>query len=37
VRAIEKDVNDRIDEAVAFAEASGEPPAEWLFTDIYKD
>jgi pyruvate dehydrogenase E1 component alpha subunit len=37
VRAIEKDVNDRIDEAVAFAEASAEPPAEWLFTDIYKD
>ena len=37
VRAIEKDVNDRIDEAVAFAEGSPEPPAEWLFTDIYKD
>ncbi|MGH7335732.1 MAG: pyruvate dehydrogenase (acetyl-transferring) E1 component subunit alpha [Candidatus Rokuibacteriota bacterium] len=37
VRAIEKDVNDRIDEAVAFADASPEPPAEWLFTDIYKD
>ena len=37
VRAIEKDVSDRIDEAVAFAEASPEPPAEWLFTDIYKE
>jgi pyruvate dehydrogenase E1 component alpha subunit len=37
VRNIEKDVNDRIDEAVAFADASPEPPAEWLFTDIYKD
>jgi pyruvate dehydrogenase E1 component alpha subunit len=37
VRAIEKDVNDRIDEAVAFAEASPEPPDEWLFTDIYRD
>jgi pyruvate dehydrogenase E1 component subunit alpha len=37
VRAIEKDVNDRIDEAVAFADASPEPPAEWLFTDIYKE
>lgn len=37
VRAIEKDVNDRVDEAVAFADASPEPPAEWLFTDIYKD
>jgi pyruvate dehydrogenase E1 component alpha subunit len=37
VRSIEKDVNDIIDEAVAFADASPEPPAEWLFTDIYKD
>src|SRR2546422_154700 len=37
VRAIEKDVNDRVDEAVAFAEASPEPPDEWLFTDIYRE
>jgi pyruvate dehydrogenase E1 component alpha subunit len=37
VRAIEKDVNDRMDEAVAFADASPEPPADWLFTDIYKE
>jgi pyruvate dehydrogenase E1 component alpha subunit len=37
VRAIEKDVNDRVDEAVAFADASPEPPVEWLFTDIYKE
>ncbi len=37
VRAIEKDVNDRIDEAVAFADASPEPPGESLFTDIYKE
>jgi pyruvate dehydrogenase E1 component alpha subunit len=37
VRTLEKDVNDRIDEAVAFADASAEPPAEWLVTDIYKD
>jgi pyruvate dehydrogenase E1 component alpha subunit len=37
VRAIEKDMSDRIDEAVAFADASPEPPAEWLFTDIYKE
>jgi pyruvate dehydrogenase E1 component alpha subunit len=36
-KAIEKDVNDRVDEAVAFAEASPEPPVEWLFTDIYKE
>src|SRR2546428_546948 len=37
VRAIEKDVSDRVDEAVAFADASPEPPSEWLFTDIYKE
>ncbi len=37
VRTIEKDVNDRIDDAVAFADASPEPPEEWLFTDIYKE
>jgi pyruvate dehydrogenase E1 component alpha subunit len=37
VRAIEKDVNDRMDEAVAFADASPEPPADWLFADIYKE
>ena len=36
VRAIEKDVNDRVDEAVAFADASPEPPLEWLHTDIFK-
>jgi pyruvate dehydrogenase E1 component alpha subunit len=37
VKAIEKDVADVVDEAVAFAEASPEPPAEWLLTDVYKD
>ena len=37
VQALEKDASDRIDEAVAFADASPEPPAEWLFTDIYTD
>ena len=37
VRAIEKDVNDLVDEAVAFADASGEPPVEWLLTDIFKE
>jgi pyruvate dehydrogenase E1 component alpha subunit len=37
VKAIQKDINDVVDEAVAFAEASPEPPLEWLFTDIYKD
>ena len=30
-------MNDIIDEAVAFADASPEPAAEELFTDIYKD
>ena len=35
--AIEKAINDTVDEAVAFAEASPEPPAEWLLTDVYKD
>jgi pyruvate dehydrogenase E1 component alpha subunit len=37
VQGVEKDVNDVVDEAVAFADASPEPPAELLFTDIYKD
>ena len=37
VQAVEKDVNDIIDEAVAFADASPEPGPEELFTDIYKD
>jgi pyruvate dehydrogenase E1 component alpha subunit len=37
VKAIEKDVNDRVDEAVAFADASPEPASEALFTDIYKE
>jgi pyruvate dehydrogenase E1 component alpha subunit len=37
VKAIEKDVFDRVDEAVAFAEASPEPAPEELFTDVYKD
>jgi pyruvate dehydrogenase E1 component alpha subunit len=37
VRTIEKDVNDLVDEAVAFAEASPEPPVEWLLTDIFKE
>lgn len=37
LRTIEKDVNDRIDDAVAFADASPEPPLEWLHTDIFKE
>jgi pyruvate dehydrogenase E1 component alpha subunit len=37
VRTLEKDVNDVIDDAVAFADASPEPPVEWLLTDIFKE
>jgi pyruvate dehydrogenase E1 component alpha subunit len=37
IKAIEKDVNDTIDDAVAFADASPEPPAEWLHADVYRD
>ena len=37
LKAMEKSVYDLVDEAVAFAEASPEPPPEYLFTDVYKD
>jgi pyruvate dehydrogenase E1 component subunit alpha len=37
LQAIDKDVNDVIDDAVAFADASPEPPLESLLTDIYKE
>src|SRR5205809_586420 len=37
VKKIEKDVNDLVHEAVAFADASPEPPASELFTDIFKE
>ena len=37
VKTIEKDVNDRVDEAVAFADASPEPAEDELLTDVYKD
>jgi pyruvate dehydrogenase E1 component subunit alpha len=37
VREIEKSVHDLIDEAVAFADASPEPPESELLTDIFKD
>jgi TPP-dependent pyruvate/acetoin dehydrogenase alpha subunit len=26
-----------VDEAVAFADASPPPPAEWLLTDVYRE
>jgi pyruvate dehydrogenase E1 component alpha subunit len=37
LRIAEKSINELVDEAVAFADASPEPPAEWLLTDVYKD
>jgi pyruvate dehydrogenase E1 component alpha subunit len=37
LKHIEKDVNDLVDEAVAFADASPEPPLEELFTDIFRE
>src|SRR5437870_3361620 len=37
LRSIEKEVADRVDEAVAFADASPEPPIEELLTDIFKE
>ena len=37
LRAIEKDVNDLVDEAIAFADASPEPPMEWLLADVFKE
>src|SRR5437879_2687802 len=37
MKKIEKDVNDLVEEAVAFADASPEPPASELFTDIFKE
>jgi pyruvate dehydrogenase E1 component alpha subunit len=37
VKTIEKDVNDLVDEAVAFADASPEPDLDELYTDIFKE
>jgi pyruvate dehydrogenase E1 component alpha subunit len=37
LQRIEKDVNDLVDEAVAFADASPEPSPDELFTDIYRE
>ncbi|HXH82975.1 MAG TPA: pyruvate dehydrogenase (acetyl-transferring) E1 component subunit alpha [Candidatus Tectomicrobia bacterium] len=37
VRRLEKDVNDLVDEAVAFADASPEPPLSELLTDVFKE
>jgi pyruvate dehydrogenase E1 component alpha subunit len=37
IEDIQSSVNRIVDDAVAFAEASPEPPAEWLTTDVYKN
>ena len=37
VREIDKSVNDLVDEAVAFADASPEPPESELLTDVFKE
>jgi pyruvate dehydrogenase E1 component alpha subunit len=37
LKNVDKAVNDLADEAVAFADASPEPPPAELFTDVYKD
>ena len=37
LKTLEKEVNELVEDAVAFADASPEPPAEWLFSDIYKE
>lgn len=37
LKTLEKEANDLVDEAVAFADASPEPPAEWLSAEIYKE
>jgi len=34
-KALSVEVEARVAEAVAFADASPEPPAEWLFADVY--
>ena len=37
IEDLQKTVNEIVDDAAAFAEASPEPPADWLTTDVYKD
>jgi pyruvate dehydrogenase E1 component alpha subunit len=36
IEDVQSTVNRIVDDAVAFADASPEPPAEWLTTDVYK-
>jgi pyruvate dehydrogenase E1 component alpha subunit len=37
IKTLEKDVSDRVDDAVTFADASPEPPLPWLTTDVYAE
>jgi pyruvate dehydrogenase E1 component alpha subunit len=37
LREVDKSVNDLVDEAVAYAEASPEPPESELLTDVFKE
>jgi pyruvate dehydrogenase E1 component alpha subunit len=37
IKTLEKEVNDRVDDAMTFADASPEPPEEWLMSDVYKE
>jgi len=37
IHTMGKHVNDRVDDAVTFADASPEPPEDWLMTDVYKE
>jgi pyruvate dehydrogenase E1 component alpha subunit len=37
VERLEREAHELVDEAVAFADASPEPPAEWLLTDVYQE
>jgi pyruvate dehydrogenase E1 component alpha subunit len=37
VDGIRRKVEEQVNEAVAFADASPEPPADWLMTDVFKE
>ncbi len=37
VASVETSVNEEVEQIVAFADASPEPPVEWLMTDVYKE
>jgi pyruvate dehydrogenase E1 component alpha subunit len=37
IKSIEASANNVVNDAVAFADASPEPPAEWLLTDVVKE